>query len=77
MPGVQMSSKNRVVVPREARERLGLHPGDRLLISVRDDTIVMEKAPEDLAAALEGLLGGCFGEDLDEYLERERGSCER
>lgn len=74
---MKMSSKNQIVVPREAREKLGLVPGDRLLVSVSDDRIVMEKAPGDLAAALQGLLEGCFGDDLDEYLERERGSWER
>lgn len=72
-----MSSKNQIVVPREAREKLGLRPGDRLLVTVDEERIVMEKAPQDLGAALYGLLEGCFGDDLDRYLEEERGSWER
>ena len=74
---MKLSSKNQIVVPREAREKLGLRPGDRLLVSVDAERIVMEKAPEDLGAALHGLLAGCFGDDLDRYLEEERGSWER
>ena len=31
---VKMSSKHQIVVPREAREALGLKPGDRLLVTV-------------------------------------------
>lgn len=54
---VKMSSKNQIVVPKKAREALGLRPGDRLLVSVRDDGVLeMEREPRDLAAELEGLL---------------------
>lgn len=73
---MKISSKNQIVVPLEAREKLGLRPGDRLLVTVEGERIVMEKAPEDLAAALGGLLQGCFGDDLDRYLAEERGSWE-
>ena len=55
---VKMSSKNQIVVPTEAREALGLRPGDRLLVSVREDGVLeMEREPRDLAASLEGILG--------------------
>lgn len=54
---VKMSSKNQIVVPREARQALGLVPGDRLVVSVRDDGVVeMEKQPQDLVDELEGAL---------------------
>lgn len=55
---VKMSSKNQIVVPREARDALGLVPGDRLLVTVREGGLVeLEKQPEDLADRLEGALG--------------------
>ncbi len=54
---VKMSSKHQIVVPKEAREALGLEPGDRLLVSVRPDgNLEMEPEPRDLAAELEGAL---------------------
>ena len=53
---VKMSSKNQIVVPREAREILGLRPGDRLLVSVQADVIHMRREPRNLTVELEGLL---------------------
>ena len=54
---VKLSSKHQIVVPREAREALGLRPGDRLLVNVRDDGVVeMRRRPEDPVAELEGSL---------------------
>jgi AbrB family looped-hinge helix DNA binding protein len=56
---VKLSSKHQIVVPREARDALGLHPGDRLLVSVRPNgTVELQKAPADLATELEGVLRG-------------------
>ncbi len=54
---VKMSSKNQIVVPSAARKALGLKPGERLLVHVRDDAVIeMRKAEEDPAARLEGLI---------------------
>jgi AbrB family looped-hinge helix DNA binding protein len=54
---VKMSSKNQIVVPKEAREALDLQPGDRLVVSVRDDGVLeMERQPRDLGRELEGTL---------------------
>lgn len=75
MTRVKMSSKNQIVIPREARERLGLRPGDRLVVSVEDGRIVLERTPEDPGEALRGLLRECYG-DVDAYVARERGSWE-
>jgi AbrB family looped-hinge helix DNA binding protein len=55
---VKMSSKHQIVVPREARDALGLRPGDRLLVSVAGGVIEMRAAPHDVVAELEGLLSG-------------------
>lgn len=59
---VKMSSKNQIVVPKAARDALGLEAGDRLVVTVRDDRIEMEKQPPDLEDRLEGTLAG-LGED--------------
>jgi AbrB family looped-hinge helix DNA binding protein len=54
---VKMSSKHQIVVPKEAREALGLEPGDRLVVTVREDGVLeMEREPEDLVEELGGLL---------------------
>lgn len=60
---VKLSSKNQIVVPKAAREALELRPGQRLLVTVRDDDVIeMRKAAEDPAAKLEGLLPRPGGE---------------
>ncbi len=53
---VKMSSKNQIVVPKAAREALGLRPGDRLAVSVDGDTVRMEKLPPDQEDRLRGAL---------------------
>ncbi|HKK07474.1 MAG TPA: AbrB/MazE/SpoVT family DNA-binding domain-containing protein [Gemmatimonadota bacterium] len=56
---VKMSSKHQIVVPKEAREALGLEAGDRLVVTVREDGVLeMEREPEDLVEELGGLLAG-------------------
>ena len=55
---VKMSSKNQIVVPKLARDALGLEAGDRLVVTVHGgDTVHMEKQPADLEDRLEGALG--------------------
>lgn len=53
---VKLSSKHQIVVPREARQALGLRPGDRLLVTVADDVIEMRREPHDIVGELEGIL---------------------
>ena len=56
---VKMSSKNQIVVPKMAREALGLEPGDRLVVTLRDgDIIEMQKQAPDLEDRLGGSLRG-------------------
>jgi len=67
---VKMSSKNQIVVPKNARDALGLEAGDRLVVTIHGgDTIHMEKQPPDLEDRLEGTLqnvseSGSFWEEL-------------
>lgn len=45
---VTLSSKNQVVIPQEARRKLGVGPGARLLVLVKDDRIVFMPEPRNL-----------------------------
>jgi AbrB family looped-hinge helix DNA binding protein len=72
MASVKMSSKNQIVIPREARECLGLRPGDRLDVRLEQERIVLEKSTGDVSEALRGLLRGSFGGDAEAYLAEER-----
>ena len=53
---VKMSSKNQIVVPKVARDALGLEPGDRLAVTVEGEVIRMGKLPRDLEERLRGAL---------------------
>jgi AbrB family looped-hinge helix DNA binding protein len=72
MAEVTVSSKNQIVIPKEAREALGIKPGDKVLITVRPGKIMMMERPAKYHVALKGLLPhGFYGPD---YLKEERAS---
>lgn len=51
----KLSSKNQIVIPKEARQAKGVKGGDELLVVVKDDlTLVMPK-PKRYAKTLQGL----------------------
>ncbi len=70
--GVQkLSSKNQIVIPKEARQAMGVKGGDELLVVVKDDlTLVMPK-PKWYARKLRGLAKGTYPPG---YLKRQRHS---
>ncbi len=71
MNEVKLSTKNQIVVPREARETLGVKAGDRLLVVVRGETVVLLPKPKKYAKAIAGI-----GKDIypHDYLSTERDS---
>ena len=71
MAEVTMSSKNQIVVPREAREALRLKPGAKLQVVVRGDTVILFRKPKSVARALAGAAHGMYPAD---YLDEERKS---
>jgi AbrB family looped-hinge helix DNA binding protein len=72
---ITLSSKNQVVIPKEARDALQLVPGKRLLVKVEGNMIIMVPEPEDYVKTLRGLHKEVWQEvDSDEYLRRERDS---
>ena len=71
MPQVKVSSKNQIVVPREAREALHIKAGTKLDVTVRGDTIIIMRTPKSYAKALRGVARGMYPPD---YLEKERDS---
>ena len=68
---VTLSSKNQIVVPREARQRLKLKAGDKLEVVVRVKSVVLFRKPRSYADALMGIARGVYPEG---YLEKERQS---
>ena len=73
MSEVKLSSKNQIVIPREAREALGAKPGARLLVVVRNGSVTLMPKPKNYAKAIRGLARKSYPKD---YLKKERGSWE-
>jgi AbrB family looped-hinge helix DNA binding protein len=73
MTTVKISGKNQVVVPREARELLGVGPGDELLVVPKGDHVIILAKPRSVSRALAGTGKGLFG-DSRRYLKGERKS---
>ena len=72
---VTVSSKNQIVIPREAREKLHIAPGERLLVLCRDDRVILIPRPDDFVARMAGLHKEIWSE-VQDFLVRERGNWE-
>ncbi len=64
-----LSSKNQIVIPRAAREALGVKAGDKLLVVVRGDKVIVLQKPKAHHAAIRGLTSRRYAGG---YLEEER-----
>jgi AbrB family looped-hinge helix DNA binding protein len=70
--GVQkLSSKNQIVIPKEAREAMKVKGGDDLLVVVKDGMTIIMPKPRSYKKALHGIAKGIYPPG---YLKRERGS---
>lgn len=71
MQTVRLSSKNQIVLPREAREAMQLKGKDELLVIIKGGITVIMPKPEKYSSVLSG-----SGEDIygGQYLRKERAS---
>jgi AbrB family looped-hinge helix DNA binding protein len=71
MRTVRLSSKNQIVLPREAREAMHLKGRDELLIVVKGDVTIITPKPKGYRQALSAI-----GKELypKAYLKKERKS---
>jgi len=54
---VKLSRKGQMVLPKEAREHLGLQPGDTVIITIEDGVLQIVPRPKKYADYIRGL--GC------------------
>lgn len=71
MAEATLSSKNQIVIPREAREALDLKPGDKLIVTTLGGKIIVMERPKSYRAALAGIARRLYPKD---YLKKERSS---
>ena len=68
---VRLSSKNQIVLPREARDAMRLKGRDELLVIVKDNIAIIMQKPKSYRDALSGLAKGGYPKT---HLKRERSS---
>lgn len=71
---VRVSTKGQVVIPLAVRRKLGIKPGDELVIVSGEDEAILMKAKR-YAESLRGLGKGLYGrtrEEIDAYVRGER-----
>ena len=71
MAEATLSTKNQIVIPREAREALNVKAGDKLSVVVRGERVIVLQKPKSHHAAIRGLGRGVFSRA---YLQKERES---
>lgn len=71
MAEATLSSKNQIVIPKDAREALGLKPGDKLLVVSQGDRLIIMQKPRSYRAAIRGLRAAPYPKN---YLQEERES---
>lgn len=76
MPIARLSSKSQIVIPSELRQKLGIEPGDELMLEARDDSIVITRAPSSALARLRALSGPAW-KGASERLQRARDEWDR
>ncbi|KAF0132914.1 MAG: hypothetical protein FD145_1527 [Candidatus Saganbacteria bacterium] len=71
---VKLSSKNQIVIPKEAREYIHLKAGDKLLLTVSTSGhIMLWKRPESYTKHMKGLGRELWkGLNIKEYMENLR-----
>jgi AbrB family looped-hinge helix DNA binding protein len=67
----RLSSKNQIVIPKEARQAMGVKGGDELLVVVKNDLMLVMPKPKRYARTLRGLANAVYPAG---YLKRERRS---
>ncbi|HWB82548.1 MAG TPA: AbrB/MazE/SpoVT family DNA-binding domain-containing protein [Bryobacteraceae bacterium] len=71
MAEATLSSKNQIVIPREAREALGIAPGDKLLVVTRGEKVIVLQKPKSPHVAIRGIARGAYSAS---HLQKERRS---
>lgn len=71
MTEATLSAKNQIVIPREAREALQVKPGDKLLVVVQGDRVIILQKPKSYASAIRGMGRGLYSKT---FLRKERRS---
>ena len=70
---VKVGKRYQVVIPKEAREQLGINVEDKLIVGVRNAQIIMHPKPRRYSEYMQGLGKEVWREiEATEYVRKER-----
>ena len=70
---VQVNGHYQIAMPKSMLQRLGISAGDRLLIEIRDDLLILTPEPKSYTTRLAGLHAEIWQDiNTDDYLKEER-----
>lgn len=70
---MRISGKNQIVIPKNARKKLGLSPGDELLVRAEKELLIMQPKPRSYTQYMQGLQKRVWENvDANSYVEEER-----
>ncbi len=52
---VTVSSRNQIIIPKAARDKLSIEPGDQLILEVERDSLILKPRPKSYTKHLRGL----------------------
>jgi len=70
---VTLSSKNQIAIPKAARKKLAIGPGDQLILDVERDSLILKPKPKSYTKHLRGLHKTVWSElNATDYVRKER-----
>jgi AbrB family looped-hinge helix DNA binding protein len=70
---VTLSSKNQIAIPRAARKKLAIGPGDQLILDIDKDNLILKPKPKSYTKHLRGLHKTVWsGLNATDYVRKER-----
>lgn len=68
----KLSSKNQIVIPKEARERMGLKRGEQVILAPKGRCLVLMKTPQSYTKSRYGFLKSDSKKSLISHVKKSR-----
>jgi AbrB family looped-hinge helix DNA binding protein len=72
MPIVKTSSKGQIVIPKEIREKLGVTPGEKVMLRIVGKHAEITPIPDDSIKAMRGIIKGGKSMAKELLIERKK-----
>jgi len=70
---VTLSSKSQITIPKAARKKLAIGPGDQLILDIEKDSLILKPKPKSYTKHLRGLHKAVWsGVNGTDYIRKER-----